>query len=180
MNDTLYMNGGSYSIGESPFKEAFTHGNRVFYGGSEARVTDRKWNAIISLNERHKRESIVDIKVPDFGVTRIFNLHCFNFDAPFLSKDEWLKLINELPSGEIAVCCYGGKGRTGTALAVLRALLTGDLSDPILTIRKSYRKEAVESDKQIDYISSITGIESVAKAEHFGNYLYDADFWHNY
>ncbi len=169
-----------YSFGDKEFKEAFTFGNRTFYGGSEARITERYWNAVVGLNERNKN-TIVTITIPKYdGVTKCFNLHCYNFQPPLFTREQWLELINELPEGDIAVCCYGGMGRTGTALCILRALLTGEEVDPVAAIRQTYRAGAVESDSQIDYIRDITGLETNCKTEYYTNYLYDADFWHNY
>jgi len=76
---------------------------------------------------------------------------------------QWLFEFN----GSVAFHCFGGHGRTGTALAIIAAL-AGLLpkaeiekkkkknSCPVLWIRERYCKEAVESDEQLDYIQAIT------------------------
>jgi hypothetical protein len=167
-----------YSM-EKEFKVAFAHEGRTFWGGSERNITKSFWNAVISFNERN-RNAVVDLTVPNKGVTTVYSLPCFNFKPPFLKKEDWERIITELPDGNIAVCCYGGMGRTGTGLAVMKSLLTGSTDDPVKAIRTCYREGAVESTEQIEYVSEITGIETSVKEDYFGNYLFEQSLWSNY
>jgi hypothetical protein len=87
-----------------------------------------------------------------------------DFYIPSLSKAWWMNLNNHLlkhPKGTLYVHCYGGHGRTGTALAILAALNDfhhmDKARDPVAWVRKHYCKEAVESGTQIEYIEEITG-----------------------
>ena len=72
-----------------------------------------------------------------------------------------VSVIEELPEGSsVAVCCVGGTGRTGTALAVLAGLtdqLGPDELDPVAWVRAHYYDDAVETEKQLHYVEIITG-----------------------
>jgi protein-tyrosine phosphatase len=166
------------------FKLAFRHGDRYFWGGPDSDISVKCWDAVISLRE-HNKLFVTDSYVPRAGkVVRFIAIPWDNNDAAFLTIDQWESIINKLPDkGDIAVCCFGGRGRTGTALAILRALITGDKSDPVLAIRNSYSQYAIESDIQIRYIERITRLDSVCGGSNNGiyNYCYPFDdFYGNY
>ena len=84
--------------------------------------------------------------------------------AHSLTVDWWetvISVIDLLPEGSsVAVCCVGGTGRTGTALAVLAGLtdqLGPDDLDPVAWVRERYYDDAVETDVQLHYVELITG-----------------------
>lgn len=86
-----------------------------------------------------------------------------DYQAPDLSREWWMQLVSairKLPKGQVGIYCYGGHGRTGTALAIL-ASLSGvtKQKDPIAFVRKKYCSEAVESWSQLAYIRRITGVK---------------------
>lgn len=85
-----------------------------------------------------------------------------DFGSPQCGTKFWQILAERIKARHmpILVYCFGGHGRTGTALSILYGLW--GQSDPISHIRKVYCNEAVESPEQIDYIVqtlSACGIE---------------------
>lgn len=76
----------------------------------------------------------------------------------FLGKDFWLTLAQEFAreGGVLYVGCMAGKGRTGTALAILVGLW-GISKTPIAWVREHYTAEAVETTAQAEYVARITG-----------------------
>jgi len=88
-----------------------------------------------------------------------------------LSKDWWQLMADTLMTidGDVAVCCVGGHGRTGTFLAIVMAL-TGKVplgGDPVKAMRDAYCDTAVETQSQVNYIERITGmLVSEAPSDH--------------
>lgn len=84
-----------------------------------------------------------------------------------LSASWWQQLARALQKidGDIAVCCVGGHGRTGTALSVLthHMGLVGEDYDPVEWVRTHYCDSAVETLSQITYIERMTGRQVEAK-----------------
>ena len=83
-----------------------------------------------------------------------------DYSVPDLGKDWWVSLTNAIKkiSGDVAVYCMGGHGRTGTTLSILAALGGAcGKRDPVLWIRKQYCDNCVESTTQISYIEEILG-----------------------
>lgn len=88
--------------------------------------------------------------------------------APSDSK-EFKKLVeyvcNQLQQGKtVHAGCIGGHGRTGTLLAALYSVITGE-KDAITKIRSIYCKKAVESSTQVDFLIKHFGITKVAGAK---------------
>lgn len=88
-----------------------------------------------------------------------------DFQTPSVEKDWWYRLVEKLESFEtpmnIGLYCWGGHGRTGTALAIL-AELAGIIPntyvhDAVQWVRDNYCEDAVETWTQIDYVASVTG-----------------------
>lgn len=80
--------------------------------------------------------------------------------VPKLNREWWIDLVEwlkTLPEGDVAVFCFGGHGRTGTALAIL-AYLSGQTSkkkDPVSWVRAHYCPQAVETGAQIEYLERV-------------------------
>ena len=78
----------------------------------------------------------------------------------------WIALRNFILDGDkrILVCCVGGHGRTGTALAALM-LTSGTWKtwDAIKEIRKVYCDEAVETKVQVTYLEDLEAYFKGAK-----------------
>jgi len=69
----------------------------------------------------------------------------------------WEELAKLLPKGDVLVRCFGGHGRTGTAIAAL--LVIGwdyDAATAIATIRKHHCEQAVESANQKRYLAQLS------------------------
>ncbi len=142
--------------GETPFKYAFTIGEQSFYGGSYGLLNPEKWDFSIQCQEW----KYATVKWRKNGII----LPWENYKAPDLSRLDWEDLVYSLPKGNIAVCCFGGHGRTGTALAIIYGLLSNDGADPVKKIRHLYRPESCESTEQVRYVQNITGRDCQAKA----------------
>jgi len=101
-----------------------------------------------------------------FRLSKRYNVKKIKIDwddqgAPDLPRAFWIELVNSLRKErrDIVVACVGGHGRTGTALSILCNLILKE-KDPITFIRKHYCEEAVESQRQINYIEEICNIDT--------------------
>ena len=99
-------------------------------------------------------QQIIGIDWPDGG-------------TPAFTGKNWRSLVEDLKhlksrsdkeTLHVLVCCVGGHGRTGTALAILAALTGVAPEDPVLYIRKEYCRKAVETRSQCRYIKKIANI----------------------
>lgn len=102
------------------------------------------WNkAMAALDPQVKVPPVLRIKHPDMGI-------------PPVGWKFWVDLYALLPLGRTVVACMGGHGRTGTVLACLilvGSTLTG--KEVIDYVRKHHCDNAIESDKQEDYIKKM-------------------------
>lgn len=86
-----------------------------------------------------------------------------DFGEPDLGIAWWETLVKDIFAMDqeqvnVAVCCTGGHGRTGSALAILHHLCWPDAADdPVTMLRRIYCNNIVESQAQIRYIQEITG-----------------------
>lgn len=82
---------------------------------------------------------------------------------PKLTQTQWLQIIGSIltdaNASKVYVCCVGGKGRTGTALAIIGVMLSliPEGKDPVQWVRNNYYKDAVETKAQAEYVENITG-----------------------
>lgn len=85
-----------------------------------------------------------------------------NQDLP-APRDFWPSLWTLIASGgykRVCVCCMGGHGRTGTALAILRAVfLKEPPKDAIDWVRRVVCEDCIESFKQEDSVFRAVGLE---------------------
>ncbi len=97
-------------------------------------------------------------------VKRMVLLDWPDMKVPNLTPAFWQALakdITEIKPAHLHVQCAGGNGRTGTTLAILLQLLTGgyaSVEDAVTALRAGYRKAAVETRVQLEYIGMICGI----------------------
>lgn len=102
------------------------------------------------------RAPFIGIDWPDYG-------------SPGLSRAWWEQLIADLmridkETVNVAICCTGGHGRTGSALSILHGLCWPNaVEDPVEMVRRIYCRHCVESTSQIEYIEDIVGREIKAK-----------------
>ncbi len=169
------------------FKKAFEYKKLTFYGGPADKLfREGPWDLVIRLSNvstiypetKEIPEFLTKYRNALLFRPKSIDLNWADMGAPDLSKSAWRQLVNDVrkTSGRVAVCCMGGHGRTGTALSILYALLTGDKNDPIKKIRDNYDILAVESESQIEYIEFITGIDSKENPSKGGGGWYYSDY----
>lgn len=79
---------------------------------------------------------------------------------PLLKADFWKDLAEQavkLEYTDISFCCFGGHGRTGTALVAMLIVDGVELVEAIAKVRKEHCDEAVETDSQIRYLQYVEG-----------------------
>jgi hypothetical protein len=77
------------------------------------------------------------------------------FALPF-----WRDLVACTPEGAHIVCaCYGGHGRTGTAMAAILIAHGSDPTEAIKGVRQHHCSEAIETRVQVEYLYGLVGKE---------------------
>lgn len=147
----------------------FTVGKATVFAGSRFEVPWRRWGLLIScagpeltpipLITCSPRAKAMIPELPE--ATPWIALGWPDGTAPRHPRSTWLVIAEAIKNldGDIGVCCLGGHGRTGTAIAIL-ATLCGAVpegEDPVEWVRKRYCHEAVESKAQAAYVEHITG-----------------------
>jgi hypothetical protein len=85
---------------------------------------------------------------PDFGVP----------DDPVPVVEALDSLLDRARDGQrVEIGCYGGHGRTGTALACLAILCGQDPSEAVSWVRTRYCERAVETDTQEAFVRNLIG-----------------------
>lgn len=87
----------------------------------------------------------------------ILRLHWTDMGIPPVQYDFWVELMDLLPEGLTKICCHGGHGRTGTALAALYLVAHPDVTadDAIDLVRKEHCSRAIETAGQEDYLRNL-------------------------
>lgn len=157
----------------------FSIGKARIWGGSKDSMLDRSdWALVITaaqirfdcpvaVNEGAAELIPLVLSMADWKEPPIIRIDWPDYGVPALPKEWWKLLVETLKGveGDVAVCCQGGHGRTGTALAIL-ATLSGRVpkkADPVLWLRQKYCKEAVESASQLMYFTHVTGKKTSAE-----------------
>jgi hypothetical protein len=76
---------------------------------------------------------------------------------------DWLAM-NLSSNQKIHLGCIGGHGRTGTILAALVKVMTGE-KDAIEYVRKNYCKKVVESNEQVEWLHKHFGISKATPSK---------------
>ena len=102
----------------------------------------------------NQMESLSNLVIKPPPVLRVQNP---DMGIPPVGYDFWVKLFAYLPPGRTVVCCHGGHGRTGTALAALLIVSSLDMTakEAIEFVRSRHCDNAIESVKQEDYLEEI-------------------------
>jgi hypothetical protein len=79
-----------------------------------------------------------DFRLPSDPTTAVDTLH-----------DLWRRLDDD----RVEIACSGGRGRTGTALACLVVIDTGNVAGAVTYVRNHYHPNAVESPAQRRYVA---------------------------
>ena len=87
----------------------------------------------------------------------ILRLHWTDMGVPPVQYAFWEELLELLPEGVTKVCCHGGHGRTGTALAALYlvATPTATADEAIDLVRKDHCSRAIETQGQEEYLQKL-------------------------
>jgi protein-tyrosine phosphatase len=161
-------------------KEAFRYKQISVFGGKADNVAiNCPFDLIINLSGQKLFDDIAthNVKLPELEKALALSNNAprlvigwADFSAPSIPRFVWESIVKDIKAKakgksnfRLAVCCVGGTGRTGTCLAILKALLTKAESDPIRDIRANYKFDAVETYGQIQYVEDITGIKSRCK-----------------
>src|SRR5688572_4220692 len=122
------------------------------------------------IRGRGLRHPLPDGLRPDFGVYFVAHdpgpfdwehrwVQCRDFRTP-KSKPDALDALTEAyrraQTERVEVCCGGGVGRTGTALAVIAVLAGVPPEDAVAWVRARYHKRAVETPWQRRWVRSAT------------------------
>lgn len=151
-------------------------GRKFFPGGSSSDYYENHFDLVLDLggavSSRIRRDSekfatagseatkilaehlndLASYEVPDF-----ISFRWTDMDAPPSSVGVhfWNLLLARLPEGNILVCCIGGHGRTGTALAAILIVRGYTANEAIKTMRKKHCDEAIETDSQVLYLHEL-------------------------
>lgn len=154
-------------------------GNKVFvWAGSRAEVATKGWDLVIQLCDVFMSKPGAYARVTGTENAKLkldptlFSqpqatvwVDWEDFATPLLGRTWWLTLlasIKNLGDGitpvDVAVCCDGGHGRTGSAITILGCL--GEVipvdADPVAWVRENYCDQCVETEGQIEYIERVT------------------------
>lgn len=175
----------NYKCTHGKATKLFKIGKATLWGGSRGDLLDRPgWALVLSAIEvegfrKSPLNAPEDVRALFPAATTLFDWKappCLRINwpdqgVPRLDRAWWRELAKTLPgvSGDVGVCCFGGHGRTGTALAILAALSgkvkMGDC--PVAWVRKRYCEATVESEAQLDYIEAVTGRKVFSEATGF-------------
>jgi len=153
-----------------PNEPIFTIGERDFYcGPADLANAYSDWAAVIDcsgglyLGENKGMsfppgaERLYDHVIP------VYQVAWADFSPPPVKFAFWKQLLQSLPEGPIVICCEGGHGRTGTAMAAL-LLASGEYksaSEALAAVREKYCHKAVETEEQGQYL--------IDYSDHLGN-----------
>lgn len=119
----------------------------VSFGGDDPYARDHAPDFGLYLDERWSPPWPHDhLDWPDFGVPEDRRAVIESLTA----------LLDRARAGErVEVGCYGGHGRTGTALAAIAVLCGADPDDAVAWVRATYCERAVETDDQADFARTL-------------------------
>ena len=113
-----------------------------------------------------------DYSFPDHSLKTpwgfIVNWVDFGLPKGKYNLDFWRCFLDDLlipqtgPDKSITVACTGAHGRTGTLLSIFLHILAPHILDPVLWLRDNYCERAVESQEQVNYLSSL-GVQTNEK-----------------
>jgi hypothetical protein len=158
----------AYYLGSTP-EETVT-----FYGGSQSKVEGvqfgPEWLVVSLLGTKRDRviwspDSIWAESLSKYIYGPTMSIDWPDMQAPPLRPGFWsafLDTVRDKAYTDVLFYCFGGHGRTGTALAsVLVECYGTPATDAVKFIRKHYCKEAVETESQLNYLKLL---ESTAKS----------------
>jgi len=161
----IYAGGSSRSGGwwrMMPYPELAIGPSEIVSGKGPKGLDDRWLDAKSAEWLIEPTPVVLALDWPDFGLPK-------GLDGNNMPKEFWYALVDDIHAKgikTISTQCMGGHGRTGVQLGILVYLLTPEEERPWTTlaellahIHEVYCKEAVEGDKQAQYIAEVLGIE---------------------
>lgn len=87
----------------------------------------------------------------------ILRLHWQDMGVPPVQYAFWEELLDLLPEGVTKICCHGGHGRTGTALAALYLVAHPDVTAEVAIdlVRNDHCSRAIETAGQEEYLHKL-------------------------
>ena len=156
-----------YSYGEQA-KKVFGKGKLEVWGGAITNWADANPDVVIDLTGKLLPSEVSVLSLHGFEEEpswaklarspRLISIGWPDMGVPPLPKKFWEELAAWLKKegGVVYVGCTGGRGRTGSALAILGGLIKG-WKRPIKAIRERYSQDAVETESQVRYVQMVTG-----------------------
>ena len=152
-------------------KLVFHLGKRPIWGGAGKLMIRQPWamliccsdiipNNVVTLSPRAR---VLMPKLLPLHDQAYIKINWSDGGTPALDAEFWQSLVESVRTlgapGPIGVCCIGGTGRTGTALAILSTFSQEKRATecPVAFVRRNYYKDAVERLEQAKYITSCTG-----------------------
>lgn len=165
--DSAFDGGGKFTYAPRCYEshKPLTLGKGLVYGGSCSYPMIKTCDVYVGLDgwmkfqkpryPWHKTSSMGPIEIP-FTIT---DMQAPSDPEEFKNMIAWL--AEQLAAGKsVHVGCMGGHGRTGTVLAALVKVVTGEV-DAITWVRTHYCKKAVESKAQVNFLHKYFGITKV-------------------
>jgi hypothetical protein len=149
-------------------------GLKVYGGGSSRKCKFYRGSmVVIDLNGNYKPfftfAGMIGKRMSEQAERRVA-IDWKDFGAPGLERADWEAILEDIRDEaasdsrvtSVLVCCAGGHGRTGTALAILAGMckVVPEGIDPIKWVREVYCKKVVESEEQIKYVEYVLGYKS--------------------
>jgi hypothetical protein len=173
---TTYVSPTSYAVEKCHEGNVlvFTAGNVSVYGGGNSRGL-KVWedSFMIDMGDvvDEKYVEFAGCYYPELFTLKLIKVACKDYSIPNIGDTFWSRLVNILKNEsvdkpiKVVCCCLGGHGRTGIALSILAGLFDVVPTDvcPVTWVREHYCKNAVESDKQLNYIEEVTGRKVTAE-----------------
>lgn len=188
--ENRYWNGNYTSAGVAPSVTNKVESHPIHCGdfavtlgkthlfGAAAKDAEGDWELVIDCANIYSYPVLKDFvrsgpdnwkemgKAPASKNFPVIRLDWPDMTAPWVGRDFWEKALDSLPAGDVLVCCFGGHGRTGTALAALM-VVSGQFTaaQAIAHLRKDYCKKAVETASQEAYLKSLENEKKVKKVQ---------------
>lgn len=159
-------------------KKAFKWGRVQFFGGPADSVGDVDYLILLTEDKARYVPAMVSYDVPKklqrllpkIKPARVIHVPIKDFAAPAVPPTFFAQIVKAIAKYhksksviKICVSCGAGQGRTGAVLAALAYLLGVTKDDPVLFVRSVYSQDAVETQEQIDWLSTELGIRITAK-----------------
>lgn len=145
-------------------KKLFTIGASDIYAGARWDCKQSAQDAELTLDLTGMTRDEAIITPPRYSALRDYvttvsptiTLNWPDHGLPPVVNQFWLELVKLLPAGKVVVCCVGGHGRTGTALAALLIVTANlDAKTAIEFVWANHCQQAIETKGQQSYLDQL-------------------------